>query len=129
MRLWYRALLAGAVCAVLACVLVLPKPVSAITLEMVKQRGMLNCGVAAGMVGFSSVDDQGVWNGLNVDICRAAAAAVLGDAEKVAFVPLSLKNRLIALQSGEVDLLSMNIGWDMSYDTSIGLHFGGGYLL
>ncbi len=125
MRLWYRALLAGAVCAVLACVFVLPKPVSAITLEMVKQRGMLNCGVAAGMQGFSSVDDQGVWNGLNVDICRAAAAAVLGDAGKVAFIPLSLKNRLIALQSGEVDLLSMNIGWDMSYDTSIGLHFGG----
>jgi general L-amino acid transport system substrate-binding protein len=117
--------LAGAVIAVLAGALVLPKPVSAITLETVRQRGTLNCGVVAGTEGFSRIDDQGVWKGLNVDICRATAAAVLGDAGKVTFVPLTPKNRLSALLSGEVDLLSMNISWDMSYDTSLGLHFGG----
>lgn len=125
MKLRRRALLAVTVFAVSAYALATPEPVSAITLEMVKQRGMLKCGVAAGAEGFSSVDNEGVWHGLNVDICKAAAAAVLGDAEQVTFVPLTPKNRLSALQSGEVDLLSMNISWDMSYDTSIGLHFCG----
>ena len=100
-------------------------PLSAITLEEVKERGELNCGVSTGLPGFSNPDGEGQWSGLNVDICRAVAAAALGDAGRVKFIPLTEKTQMTALQSGEVDLLSKNIGWNMTGDTALGLHFTG----
>lgn len=105
--------------------LVLSLPVSAITLEKVKERDHLLCGVSTELTGFSRTDEQGNWHGLNVDICRAVAAAVLGDADKVKFVSLTDKNRMATLQSGDVDLLSMNTPWSLSYDSLIGLNFTG----
>ncbi len=100
-------------------------PLSAITLEEVKARGELNCGVSTGLPGFSNPDGEGKWSGLNVDICRALAAAALGDAGRVKFIPLTEKSQMTALQSGEVDLLSKNIAWTMTGDTALGLHFAG----
>lgn len=98
---------------------------SAATLDNVKARGHLACGVSQGLPGFSSPDDSGVWSGIDVDFCRAMAAAVLGDANKVRFTPLSAKERFTALQSGEVDVLSRNTTWTQSRDTSLGLNFVG----
>src|SRR3954449_6978293 len=95
------------------------------TLKTVKDRGQLSCGVSQGLPGFSAPDDKGNWAGLDVDICRAVAAAVLGDAGKVKFVPLSAKDRFTALQSGEVDVLSRNTTWTLSRDTSLGANFTG----
>ena len=98
---------------------------SAQTLKTVKERGMLSCGVGPGLPGFSSPDDKGNWTGLDVDICRAVAAAILNDANKVKFVPLSAKDRFTALQSGEIDVLSRNTTWTLSRDTSLGANFTG----
>src|SRR5262245_22653239 len=98
---------------------------SAQTLNAVKQRGSLICGVSAGLPGFSNPDDRGNWTGLDVDLCRAIAAAIFNDATKVKFTPLSSKDRFTALQSGEVDLLSRNSTWTSSRDTSLGLNFAG----
>jgi len=95
------------------------------TLKTVKDRGMLSCGVSQGLPGFSSPDDKGEWTGLDVDICRAIAAAVLNDRSKVKFVPLSAKDRFTALQSGEIDVLSRNTTWTVSRDTSLGANFTG----
>ena len=95
------------------------------TLELVKGRGLLHCGVNTGLAGFSAPDDKGNWAGLDADYCRAVAAAVLKDPAKVKFVPLTAKERFTALQSGEIDLLSRNTTWTMSRDTSQGLHFVG----
>ncbi|TAK50212.1 MAG: amino acid ABC transporter substrate-binding protein [Xanthobacteraceae bacterium] len=95
------------------------------TLKAVKDRGSLSCGVSQGLPGFSSPDDKGVWTGLDVDVCRAIAAAVLDDPMKVKFVPLSAKDRFTALQSGELDVLSRNTTWTLSRDTSLGLNFTG----
>jgi general L-amino acid transport system substrate-binding protein len=95
------------------------------TLESIKARGFLQCGVNTGLPGFSSADDTGKWTGLDVDLCRAVAAAVLGDADKVKFTPLTAKERLTAVQSGEVDLLSRNTTWTLTRDTSLGLNFAG----
>lgn len=95
------------------------------TLKAVQERGKLLCGVNTGLAGFSSVDDAGNWTGLDVDVCRAVAAAVLGDADKVEFKPLTAKERLTALQSGEIDLLSRNTTWTLSRDTALGLNFIG----
>ena len=75
------------------------------TLKTVKDRGVLSCGVSQGLPGFSSPDDKGNWTGLDVDVCRAIAAAVLNDPTKVKFVPLSAKDRFTALKSGEIDVL------------------------
>jgi general L-amino acid transport system substrate-binding protein len=86
---------------------------------------MLNCGANGTLAGFGLPDAQGKWTGLDVDFCRAIAAAVLGDAEKVKFVPLSAKDRFTALQSGEVDVLVRNTTWTSSRDTSLGLNFTG----
>src|ERR1043166_7014712 len=96
---------------------------SAQTLNTVKQRGTLVCGVSQGLPGFSSPDDRGNWTGLDVDLCRAIAAAIFGDANKVKFTPLSAKDRFTALQSGEIDVLSRNSTWTLSRDTSLGLNF------
>jgi general L-amino acid transport system substrate-binding protein len=98
---------------------------SAQTLKTVMDRGMLSCGVSQGLAGFSSPDDKGNWTGLDVDVCRAIAAAIFNDPTKVKFVPLSAKDRFTALQSGEIDVLSRNTTWTLSRDTSLGANFTG----
>lgn len=95
------------------------------TLTSVKVKGVLNCGVSTGLVGFSSIDSTGKWKGLDVDLCRAIAAATLGDSNKVKFIPLTAKERFIALQSGEIDVLSRVTTWTLTRDTSLGLNFAG----
>ena len=93
------------------------------TLEAVKARGNLSCGVNTGLAGFGIADSQGKWTGFDVDLCRAVAAAVLGDAEKVKFTPLTTQQRFTALQSKEIDILSRNTTWTLARDTSLGLNF------
>ncbi|ABE39788.1 amino acid ABC transporter substrate-binding protein [Rhodopseudomonas pseudopalustris] len=95
------------------------------TLKTVKDRGLLSCGVSQGLPGFSAPDDKGNWTGLDVDLCRAVAAAIFDDPSKVKFVPLSAKDRFTALQSGEIDVLSRNTTWTVSRDTSLGVNFAG----
>lgn len=95
------------------------------TLEAVKSKGFVQCGVSQGLPGFSNADDDGNWTGLDVDLCRAVAAAVFGDAKKVKYSPLSAKQRFTALSSGEVDILSRNTTWTMTRDTQLGLNFAG----
>jgi general L-amino acid transport system substrate-binding protein len=95
------------------------------TLDTVKNRGMVNCGVAPGAPGFASPDDKGNWSGLDVDYCRAVAAAIFNDPKKVSFKPLTAKERFTALQSGEVDVLSRTTTWTMSRDSAMGLSFVG----
>lgn len=94
------------------------------TFDAVKARGEVVCGVNTSVYGFSAPDEKGQWQGLDVDICRAVAAAVLGDAGRVRYVPLSAQARFTALQSGEVDLLSRNTTWTLTRDTANGLNFG-----
>ena len=98
---------------------------AASTLESVQERGYLQCGVNTGLPGFSSPDDKGNWQGMDVDTCRAVAAATLGDADKVKFIPLTAKERFTALQSGEIDVLSRNTTWTLTRDSSLGLNFAG----
>jgi general L-amino acid transport system substrate-binding protein len=98
---------------------------SAATLDQVKAKGFVQCGVSQGVIGFSAPDDKGNWTGFDVDFCRALAAAIFNDANKVKYAPLSTKDRFTALQSGEVDLLSRNTTWTLSRDTSLGLNFAG----
>jgi general L-amino acid transport system substrate-binding protein len=93
------------------------------TLNTVKTRGTLQCGSNAGLAGFGVPDAQGKWSGLDVDLCRAVAAAIFGDAEKVKFIPLSAKDRFTALQSGEIDVLARNSTQTLSRDTQLGLDF------
>jgi len=93
------------------------------TLDAVKQRGSLKCGVTNGLAGFSAPDSQGNWSGLDVDLCRAVAAAVLGDPKKVQFVPLNAQQRFAALQAGEIDILARDTTWTLTRDASLGLHF------
>ncbi len=93
------------------------------TLDAVKQRGTLNCGVTNGVAGFSAPDTQGNWSGLDVDTCRAIAAAVLGDGKKVNFVPLNSQQRFSALQAGEIDILARNTTWTLTRDASLGFNF------
>ncbi|MGB0682042.1 MAG: amino acid ABC transporter substrate-binding protein [Magnetovibrionaceae bacterium] len=98
---------------------------NAATLDDVKAKGELSCGVSTGLPGFSNPDASNNWAGLDVDVCRAVAAAVLGDAAKVKYVPLTAKERFTALQSGEIDLLSRNTTWTLTRDASLGLNFAG----
>jgi general L-amino acid transport system substrate-binding protein len=98
---------------------------SAGTLDDVKTKGFVQCGVSQGLPGFSNPDSQNNWTGLDVDFCRAVASAIFNDPNKVKFSPLSAKERFTALQSGEIDLLSRNTTWTMSRDTSLGLKFAG----
>lgn len=95
------------------------------TLDAIKRRGQLICGVSTGVAGFSASDNKGQWSGLDVDICRALAAGVLGDAGKVKWVPLSSQQRFAALQAGEVDVLARNTSWTLTRDASLGLQFTG----
>ena len=95
------------------------------TLDTTMKKGTLSCGINTGFPGFASPDSKGVWKGLDVDVCRAVAAAVLGDATKVKFTNLNAKERFTALASGEVDLLARNTTWTATRDTSLGLNFTG----
>jgi len=93
------------------------------TLDAVKKKGFIQCGVSDGLPGFSSVDDKGNFKGIDVDVCRAVAAALFGDATKVKFTPLTAKERFTALQSGEIDVLSRNTTWTLNRDTAQGFNF------
>ena len=95
------------------------------TLKNTQKKGFVRCGVSQGLPGFSNADASGNWTGVDVDVCRAVAAAVLGDAGKVKFTPLSAKERFTALTSGEIDILSRNTTWTLSRDADIGLTFVG----
>jgi len=97
----------------------------AATLDDVKAAGQLKCGVSQGLPGFSNPDDSGNWTGLDVDYCRAVAAAVLDDPDAVEFVALSAKDRFTALSSGEIDVLSRNTTWTITRDTDLGISFTG----
>ncbi|EAZ97818.1 amino acid ABC transporter substrate-binding protein [Marinobacter sp. ELB17] len=99
--------------------------VQAATLDDVKSRGHVQCGVTSGLPGFSQPDENGNWTGIDVDTCRAVAAAVFGSADKVQFTPLTAKERFTALQSGEIDILSRNTTWTLTRDASLGLNFAG----
>ena len=98
---------------------------SAGTLDQVKQRGTLNCGSNPGLAGFGMPDDKGHWTGLDVDLCRAIAAAIFNDPNKVKFIPLTATDRFTALQSGEVDVLVRNGTWTQSREAQLGLLFAG----
>ncbi len=95
------------------------------TLDTIKQRGQLVCGVNPSLPGFSAADSQGNWAGLDVDICKALAASVLSDATKIKWVPLNAAQRFAALQAGEIDILSRNTTWTLTRDASLGMHFTG----
>ncbi len=107
--------------ATLATLLALPAHAGK-TLDGIKARGQIVCGVNTGLAGFGAADSNGKWSGLDVDLCRATAAAVLGDSEKVKYVPLNAQQRFTALQSGEIDVLSRNTTFTLTRDASLGLH-------
>jgi general L-amino acid transport system substrate-binding protein len=109
-----------------AAVIAMASGAHAGTLDDVKARGAVQCGVnSAGLIGFAAADDQGNWKGFDVDYCKAIAAAVFGDASKVKYVPLTAPERFTALQSGAVDVLVRNTTWTMDRDTKQGLLFAG----
>jgi len=95
------------------------------TMDAIRARGTLICGVNTGLAGFAQPDSQSVWRGFDVDYCRAVAVALFNDASKVRYVPTTAQNRFTALQSGEVDMLSRNTTWTLSRDTSLGFDFTG----
>lgn len=95
------------------------------TLEAIKQRDIIHCGVHTGRVGFALPDANGRWSGFDVDYCRALAAAVFGDADKVKFIPTSTQTRLTALQSGEIDVLARATTWQLSRDAPLGILWAG----
>lgn len=94
-------------------------------LDGVKARGAVRCGVSSGVPGFSALGSDGQWAGLDVSVCRAVAAAVLGDARKVEFTPLSAQQRFAALQAGQIDVLSRNTTWTLSRDAGLNVQFTG----
>jgi len=91
------------------------------TVDAIKARGQVVCGVNTGLAGFAAADSTGKWSGLDIDVCKALAAATLGDPEKVKYVPLTAQQRFTALQSGEIDVLSRNTTFTLSRDASLGL--------
>jgi general L-amino acid transport system substrate-binding protein len=95
------------------------------TLDAVKSKGFVQCGVSQGLAGFSMQGDDGKWAGIDVELCRAVAVAVFNDTNAVKFTPLSSKQRFTALGSGEIDILSRNTTWTMTRDTQLGLNFAG----
>ena len=95
------------------------------TIDTIKQRGELVCGTNPGLAGFAAPDSQGKYSGLDIDYCKGLAAALLGDANKVRYVPLTAPQRFTALQSGEIDVLSRNTTWTLTRDASLGMHFVG----
>jgi general L-amino acid transport system substrate-binding protein len=104
---------------------VLAQPTGPATLDAVRARGQLLCGTGGEIPGFSMLDSNGVMRGIDADYCRAVAAAVLGDANKVKWVPVTAQTRFTALQSGEIDLLVRNTGWSLTRESSLGLLFAG----
>jgi len=120
---WFRRL---AIATALAVPALAPLSVSAgPTLDAIKARDSLRCGVSTGVLGFSAADAQGVWRGIDVDFCRALAAIILNDPNKVQYTPLSAQVRFTALQSGEVDILSRNTTWTAGREQAMGAVFGG----
>lgn len=120
---------AAKLCAIAGLTLVLSftstLPGAAGTLESVKQRGVLQCGVSEGLFGFSERNEQGDWSGFDVDFCRSVAGAIFDDRSKVAFVPLSAGERFESLRAGRVDLLSRNTTWTLEREAGLGLAFAG----
>lgn len=116
-----QAKLVAAAVATLGALLAMPAHAGK-TLDGIKARGQVICGVNTGLAGFGAADSNGKWTGLDVDVCRAIAAAVLGDGEKVKFVPLNAQQRFTALQSGEIDVLSRNTTFTLTRDASLGMH-------
>ena len=114
----------GAAAAGLAAMFVSTGAMAGKDLDAIKARGALVCGVMTGTAGFGMADSTGKWVGLDVDVCKAVAAAIFGDSEKVKYVPLTSQQRFTALQSGEVDLLSNNTTLTLTRDTALGFDFG-----
>jgi general L-amino acid transport system substrate-binding protein len=110
-------------CAVALAVFFATGSANAGTLENVQKAGELACGVSEGVPGFSNPDSEGIWKGLDADVCRAVAAAVLGDAKAVRYVPLASKQKILAVSSGQVDLTSRTTTWTMKRDTAEGVDF------
>jgi general L-amino acid transport system substrate-binding protein len=98
---------------------------SAATLDDVKAKGFIQCGVTTGLAGFAAPNNEGKWEGFDVDFCRAMAAAIFGDPEKVKYTPTTAKERFTALQSGEIDVLARNTTWTFSRDVNLGFEFVG----
>ena len=115
----------GTIIAVFTCCIVASGGVAAGTLDDVRARDRLICGVSEGLPGFSEKDASGVWRGFDVDFCKAVAAAVLGDTAKIEYVPLSSEARFAALKDRRIDLLSRNSTWTMSRDLELGVEFAG----
>jgi general L-amino acid transport system substrate-binding protein len=118
-----RTRLAGLI--VVLAAMAIAEPACARTLDDVKARGKLACGVSQGLLGFSAADEAGKWTGFDVDFCRAVATAVFGDPEKVQYVPLSADERFQALSDGKIDLLARNTTWTMGREVGFGLTFVG----
>ena len=116
-----QAKLVAAAVAALGALLAMPAHAGK-TLDGIKARGQVVCGVNTGLAGFAAADSAGKWSGLDVDVCRAVAAAVLSDPEKVKYVPLNAQQRFTALQSGEVDILPRNTTFTLTRDASLGLN-------
>lgn len=95
------------------------------TIDAVKKNGFVRCGVNTGLPGFSAPDEKGIWKGIDVDVCRAIAAMVFGDSEKVKYTPLTAKERFTALATGEIDMLSRNATWTETRDGGLGISFTG----
>ena len=112
--------LATAAVATLGALLAVPAHAGK-TVDAIKARGQVVCGVNTGLAGFAAADSAGKWSGLDIDVCKALAAATLGDAEKVKYVPLNAQQRFTALQSGEVDVLARNTTFTLTRDASLGL--------
>ncbi|CEJ13457.1 amino acid ABC transporter substrate-binding protein [Phreatobacter sp. AB_2022a] len=119
------ALALGAVLGFSSSAALAQAPAAGNTLRNVQAKGFVQCGVTQGLAGFSQPDSQGNWTGLDVDFCRAVAAAIFNDPTKVRFVPLSAKDRFTALQAGEIDVLARNSTWTIQRDTALGLNFTG----
>ncbi|MCB2001042.1 MAG: amino acid ABC transporter substrate-binding protein, partial [Rhodoferax sp.] len=113
--------LAAVALAAFGAMLAAPAAHAGKTLDAIKSRGQVVCGVNTGLAGFAAADSTGKWSGLDVDVCKALAAATLGDAEKVKYVPLTAQQRFTALQSGEIDVLARNTTFTLSRDASLGL--------
>ena len=107
------------------CVVLFPVVSFAGTLENVREKGYVQCGVSQGVPGFSNPDESGSWTGIDVDMCRAIAAAALGDADATRYTPTSGTERFTALQSGEIDVLTRNSTWTLVRDSSLGFNFAG----
>jgi general L-amino acid transport system substrate-binding protein len=119
-----RSLLASLALTLVAALLIIPESGRAdTTVSMIKQRGVVNCGITPSLAGFSATDPSGKYRGIDVDICRAVAAAVLKDAEKVKYVPVSSAERFTSLQSGVIDILSAASSWTYTRNTRLALEF------